>query len=505
MKDKTEAQLVSDVMAFQDNPTGFVRLAFPWGDKDGELADSSGPREWQQNVMDDIANRIADGKQNRMEAIQEAVASGHGIGKSALVAWLTIWGMSTMEDAKVVVTANTATQLQTKTWPELAKWHRLAINSHWFTFAATSMFATDPAHSKTWRTDAIPWNENRPESFAGLHNKGRRILVIFDEASWIPDIIWETAEGAMTDEDTQIIWCAFGNPTRNTGRFRECFGRLKHRWTTRQIDSRKVPGTNTVLMAKWVEDYGEDHDFVRVRVRGVFPRTGSMQFISSEDVVRARDAEPISHLDDPVILGVDVARFGDDESVIFVRRGRDARTHGMFRYRGLDTMELVGKITEIVQRPFPDNADMIFVDETGIGAGVVDRLRQLGFQCMGINFGKRSDAGSTAGTGAAGENFYNKSSEMWGAMRAWLKEGAAIPDDHDLEDQLSGREYGYNTRNQIQLERKDDMKRRGLSSPDLADALALTFAYPVRGKSSSGMFNSDKLKCEWNPFDMARA
>ena len=158
-----------------------------------------------------------------------------------------------------VVTANTESQLRTKTWAELAKWFRLCpLLTEFFVLTATTLAARDPAHAKTWRIDAVPWTENRVEAFAGLHNQGRRILVVFDEASAIPDLIWETTEGALTDEQTEILWLVCGNPTRNNGRFRECFGRYRHRWIRRQVDSRNARLTNKQQIAQWVTDYGED-------------------------------------------------------------------------------------------------------------------------------------------------------------------------------------------------------------------------------------------------------
>jgi hypothetical protein len=146
------------------------------------------------------------------EAIQIARASGHGIGKSALVAWIILWAISTFEDTKGVVTANTENQLKTKTWAEVSKWHRMFIARDLFKMTATALFANDPLHERTWRIDMVPWSERNTEAFAGLHNQGKRILVIFDEGSAIPDLIWEVTEGALTDQDTQIIWMAVRQP-----------------------------------------------------------------------------------------------------------------------------------------------------------------------------------------------------------------------------------------------------------------------------------------------------
>lgn len=461
-----EGELIDDVASFTHDPLGFVLYAFPWGER-GPLADKAGPDEWQRAVLE----RVGKGLQAAAEAIQEATASGHGVGKSALVAWLLLWAMATHEDTRGVVTANTENQLRTKTWAELSKWHRLLICKHWFTLTATALFASNPAHAKTWRIDAVPWSESNTEAFAGLHNEGRRIIVVFDEASAIPDIIWETTEGALTDANTEILWFAFGNPTRNTGRFKECFGRFRHRWATQQIDSRNVAITNKEQIAQWVADYGEDSDFVRVRVRGVFPRAGSMQFIDGERVEKAQTREVVTQPSDPLVIGVDVARFGDDQTVICFRRGRDARALPWVTMRGADTMQVAGRVADLARIHRPD---AIFVDEGGLGAGVVDRLRQLNVRMVGINFG-------SSPTGIAldeGVKVKNKRAEMWALMRDWLR-GGAIPADHELAADLTGVEYGFDADNAIQLEKKEHMKKRGLASPDMGDALALTFAYPV--------------------------
>ena len=137
---------------------------------------------------------------------------GHGVGKSALVAWIIVWALATFRDTRGVVTANTAAQLKTKTWPELTKWLRLAVCANWFEITATAIASVEPAHERTWRIDAVPWNLRSTEAFAGLHNQGRRLFVAFDEASAIPDLVWETIEGALTDRDTEILWLATGNP-----------------------------------------------------------------------------------------------------------------------------------------------------------------------------------------------------------------------------------------------------------------------------------------------------
>lgn len=448
--------------------------AFPWGEVGTDLALHPGPDTWQIQIL----TEIKDGLRTMQGAIQEAVASGHGPGKSALVAWLILWALSTFADTKGVVTANTEVQLRTKTWPELAKWHRLFIARHWFNFTATALYSADPDHEKTWRVDAIAWSERNTEAFAGLHNQGKRIVVIFDEASAIPDVIWETTEGALTDADTEIIWCAFGNPTRNTGRFRECFGRYRHRWHTHQVDSRTARLTNKTQIQQWIDDYGEDSDFVRVRVRGVFPRAGSMQFIASDvaEAAMTDEREVSGTLEDALIFGVDVARFGDDQSVIYFRRGRDARSIPPIKLRGVDTMTLAARVMDEAKNRQPD---AIFVDGGGVGGGVIDRLRMLHQPVIEVQFGGKPDRSQNSQDGQV--IYANKRAEMWGLMRDWLR-GGWIPNDLDLLADLTGVEYGYVLKDgldAIQLEKKADMKKRGLASPDSADALALTFAYAV--------------------------
>jgi hypothetical protein len=487
--------LFRNIVACRQDPLKFVLFAFPWGE--GELKDSPGPRDWQRDILNQIGLRLKAGE-SPARAIRIAVASGHGVGKSALVAWLILWALSTRIDTKVVVTANTGIQLATKTWPELLTWHRRSINADWWTATATALASVEPGHERTWRADAIPWSETNTEAFAGLHNQHRRILLVFDEASAIDDRIWDVAEGALTDESAEILWTVFGNYTRNTGRFHETFGVQKHRWLTRQIDSRLVEGINKTQIQEWVDDYGEDSDFVRVRVRGVAPRSGTTQFISSESIAQASKRLPLYSPYEPLIVGVDVARFGEDESVIQVRRGRDARTVPAVRFQGIDTMQLVGHITSVISS-LGGRVDALFVDETGVGGGVIDRLRQLGLQPIGVNNGGSADCPID------GVMVANKGAECWARMREWLNTGGSIADDADLTTQLEGRQYGFNAHNEIVLESKKDMKKRGLASPDRADALALTMAYPVALGGGSGFASTAKLVHDYDPLEALRS
>ena len=477
-----EQKLIAFCAETSNDPLLFARAAYPWGET--ALKDSKGPRKWQQEILDIIGSHIRN-PATRFTPLKIAISSGHGPGKSALISMVTHWAMSTCVDCKVLVTANTERQLLTKTVPEISKWYRLAFNSHWWKVTATSISSVDKVHERTWRMDAIPWSMSSSESFAGLHNQGRRILVVFDEGSAIEDKIWEVVEGAMTDKDTEIFWLAFGNPTRGSGRFRECFGKFKDRWLRKQIDSRTVEGTNLEQFAEWEADYGNDSDFFRVRVKGEFPRAASTQFIPSDLVEAARKRKPEAGLRDPLIFGVDVARFGDDSTVICFRRGRDARSIPWIKMRGADTMTIAARVAQLYHDLHPDQ---IFIDGGGPGGGVIDRLTQLKVPVIEVQFGGAADRGQLSQEGLV--KYANKRAEMYGNLREWLKRGM-IPDEAELASQMTGVEYGYTMRegqDKILLESKKDMKKRGLSSPDEVDSLACTFAFPVSDSDHSSNY-----------------
>ena len=458
-----EQDLIDLMAECSKDPLKFVIAAFPWAEAGSELQDKTGPRQWQRDVLTEIGVRLKAGE-SPDTAIKMAVASGHGIGKSALVAWLVLWAISTRENTRGVVTANTANQLATKTWPEVSKWYRMLICKHWFNMQATGITSQDSKYEKTWRIDAVTWSDENLEAFAGLHNEGSRIILIMDEASNISDPVWEVAEGAMTDANTEIMWMAFGNPTRTEGRFRECFRKYKHRWWTRHVDSRTVEGTNKAQMAQWAYDHGEDSDFMKVRVRGLFPDKSTDQFIPSDIVEKARTclAEYFSH--EPIIMGGDIARFGKDASVAWLRRGNDARYIPRRRFNQLSLMELADQWAALITHYRPD---CVCLDETGVGGGVVDRLRQMGHDIIAVNFASKPP-GLVDGVAYA-----NMRSYLWGRGRDWLRRGGAIPDEQDLQDQLTETGYHYNIRNEIVLTPKDDLSQ----SPDDIDALFLTLAF----------------------------
>lgn len=464
--------LTTEIGSFFANPYGFVMFAYPWGVPGGILEGEAGPDEWQKKILQKIGNRVLENARAGVaDAIREAIASGHGIGKSALVAWIIQWFMSTRAHAQVVVTANTETQLSTKTWREMAKWHKLLINKGWFEWTATQFKHVD--HPETWFASAIPWSETRPEAFAGTHE--RDVLMIFDEASSIPDIIWDTAEGAMTTPGA--MWFVFGNMTRAVGKFVDCFERFKHRWHGEHIDSRTAKKANKKQIQEWIDDYGEDSDFVRVRVRGVKPRSGSKQFISHETVFACHQYRAVDFERFPKIMSVDVARSGDCESVMTNRQGRKVFSQKAWRER--DSMVLAGFIAEGLRFWRPQ---LCFIEGNGLGGPIIDRLRQLGWGDVVIEVNPGIKLKET-------EECANHRSLWWQSMKRAMEEGMELPEDPELDSQLTMVEYSYNDKMQLLLQKKEEMAY----SPDRADGVALTFCQGNVVVAAKDMMNMAEL------------
>ena len=456
------------------DPYAWVMAAFPWGEAGTPLANELGPDDWQREALEelgaDLRARDFNG-QDPVDPLQYARASGHGIGKSAFVAWVILFIMSTRPHCSGVVTASTAPQLRTKTWPELAKWKSMCLTGHWFGMnTGQSLAIYHKQHKLTWRTVGQTCKEENSEAFAGNHAATSTPFFIFDEASGVPDKIFDVAQGGLTDGEPWML--CFGNPTKNSGFFHKItFGKWKQYWNAKSIDSRDCKQTNKKLLKQWEEVYGLDSDWYRVRVLGLPPSSGSLQFISRELITGAQRRNSEHHEDfQPFVIGVDVARFGDDASVIWTRRGRDARLVPKKKVRGYSTTQLAALLATHVDQLGANNCAPPFIDGGGVGGGVVDAYRALGRKCIEVNFGSKPND----------KRYRFKVDEMWGNMREWLATGAIPHDDEDLETQLVVREFGYTiAENKINLESKDDLKARGEQSPDDADALALTFAEPV--------------------------
>jgi hypothetical protein len=457
-----------------DDPETFVLFAFPWGQENTPLAKFKGPREWQRKVLRDIRDHI---KLNRgltdMDALRLAVSSGRGIGKSALVSWLILWMLSTRLGSSVVVSANSENQLRSVTWGELTKWATMAINAHWWEVSATKLmpasWLTDLVErdlkkgTRYWAAEGKLWSEENPDSYAGVHNHDG-MMVIFDEASGIPDPIWSVAAGFFTEKILDRYWLAFSNPRRNTGYFYETFHGKRDFWKSKIVDARTVEGTDKSIYDQIIAEYGEDSMQARVEVYGDFPSTGEDQFISPAMVDDAMQREKYKDMTAPIVIGVDPARSGMDSTVIVVRQGRDIVA--IKRYKGDDTMTTVGRVIEAIQEYQPA---MTMIDEGGLGYGILERLVEQRYKVRGVNFGWKAKNPVMWG---------NKRAEMWGAMRDWLKT-ASIPPDKQLKSDLLGPLKKPNSAGTIFLEGKKEMKARGLASPDAADAIAVTFAFPI--------------------------
>lgn len=489
-----EAQLVEDIARFEFDPLGYVLYAFPWG-QPGPLQKQK-PRKWFVELCGRIREKLlANQPREAWEVVQEAIASGHGIGKSAGFAQLIMWAMSTHEETRGVVTANTDTQLRTKTWPEVVKWHGLAINSHWFECTATAIF--HKRHEKTWRIDAIPWSAHNTEAFAGLHNLRKRLVLMFDEASAIADPVWETAEGALTDEYTQIIWLVAGNPTRSSGRFRQCFNRFRHRWGTRNIDSRTVEGTNKGQIERWLRDYGEHSQFFSVRVKGEFVEADANQLLPLQWISDARIRTWNWEVGDGSLaklrVSVDVADGGEDETVVTVGKHYQS-AFTMLRQTSFSFQPSVAVIesADVAERMFLEwggrkDLDDFVVDSLGVGAGTAGTLMKRGYRVVQYK----------GGASAANPlKWRNRRVQTYIALRDAFRDGTiivhpeAVHDDlawDEFEAQLTSIRTKPGTEKLEDLITKEEMKRDGLKSPDRADSLAMQFTtmVPVIGSKEA--------------------
>jgi hypothetical protein len=458
----------------KDDPEAFVLFVFPWGQRNTPLEQFKGPRKWQRQVLRQFGDHI---KANRtaeaFTVLRLAIASGRGIGKSALVSWIVIWMLSTRIGSTTIVSANSEAQLRAVTWAEITKWLAMALHSHWFEISATritpAQWLTELVErdlkkgTRYWAAEGRLWSEENPDAYAGVHNYDG-VLVIFDEASGIPDPIWAVTGGFFTENTPNRFWCAFSNPRRNQGYFYECFNAKRDFWQTQNIDARTVEDTDKAVYEQIIAEYGEDSAQARVEVYGEFPSAGDGQFISPTAVNDAANRPRYKDSTAPIVMGIDPARGGADSTVILVRQGRDIVA--IKRYQGEDTMTIVGRVIEAMDEFKPV---LTVIDEGGLGYGILDRLNEQRYKVRGVNFGWK--AKNTIMWG-------NKRAELWGAMKEWLR-SASIPADKQLKADLTGPMVKPNSSGTIFLEGKKEMRARGLASPDAADALAVTFAFPV--------------------------
>lgn len=485
---------------FYDDPLGFVREVYPWGQEGTLLANETGPDEWQVEWLTRLGNevKLRATAAEAMASLRMSTVSGNGTGKTTLTAWVIQWFISTRAHALIRVTANTATQLSTADWRELAKWHNMMIHKDLFEWTATKY--TMRAFPETWFAVAIPWSKENPSAFQGGHDVN--IMYLFDEAQGIHDTIWDAVEGSMTTHGA--MWFAFGNGTKSQGAFRETHRKFRNMWILFNIDARRAKMANKVEHAQWLASYGEDSDFYRARVLGEFVRSSTNQLISPEAVEACQkrfarmfpDAKRVLAeggveslfrevvLDPsgvaPKILSVDVARFGIDQTVVGLRIGKVFLI--LAKYRELDVTQVSGRVAEWIEAVSPD---AVFVDEAGIGGGVVDILNDMGHDVTGVNGGLKA---------INDRRYFNRRAEMWDKTKDWLRGDVCLDDDRELMDDLTGPEYGFSDRgDRIQLETKDDMRARGLPSPDSGDCLTQTFFIPVAARERGQPSVQDRI------------
>jgi len=477
---------------FFADPYGFVMFAYPWGEP-GPLRDHKGPDAWQAEFLKDLGVEVMrndfDGKAP-VAPIRRATSSGHGIGKSVMVAWLVDWIMTTRPHCQGTVTANTFSQLETKTWAAIQRWTKLCITGHWFATTSNRMYQLD--NRESWFCAPASSKEENSEAFAGQHAADSTSFYVFDEDSAIPDKIHEVAEGGLTDGEPMIF--VFGNPTRSNGHFhRVCFGTGRDRWKPTIVDSRNSRFTNKAQIEEWVKDYGEDSDFVRVRVRGLPPRASELQFIDQGRVFEAqRRALPGVFKDEPLIAGVDVSDGGAAWNVVRFRRGSDARSIPPIRIAGEkvrgDRGPFLAKLAEVLTTDYDGRkVAMMFVD-SAFGAPYVERLQTMGHRnVVEVRFGSESLDFHQA----------NLRAYMWNRMKEWLPNGAIDPKDQKLETDLTAPGYHINRQDKLVIESKEDMQKRGVDSPDDGDALALTFAAPVSPNAGKKTFRGANMPTNW--------
>lgn len=467
-----DAKLAILMQTYAEDPLGFVMFAYPWGEP-GPLKDHTGPDTWQEAFLTELGAEVRAHKFDGVKAvspIRRAVSSGHGIGKSVMVAWLVDWIMSTRPHCQGTITANTFTQLETKTWAAIQRWTKLCITSHWFNVTSNRMYQVD--NKDSWFCAPQSSKEDNSEAFAGQHAADSTSFYVFDEDSAIPDKIHEVAEGGLTDGEP-MIFC-FGNPTRNSGHFFDaCFGRMRSRWNPTIVDSRKSRFTNPEQIKEWAEDYGEDSDFFRVRVLGLPPSASDAQFIDSGRVLEAQRRQVVVLPDEPLVAGADLAWGGGDDNVIRFRRGLDARSIASIRIKGEFTRDpavLTNRLADVLSREYDGRkVAMLFLDSAGIAGAIGARLRELGHKNVReVNFGSDSPDPKC--------RFMRDF--MWQRMKEWLLQGA-IDKHHELEADLTGPGVRPDNKQRVWLESKETMKKRGVDSPDDGDALALTFAATI--------------------------
>lgn len=447
------------VLRYRDNPVLFAREVL-----------GLEPDAWQGEMMAAIAAG------NR----RVSVRSGHGVGKSTAVAVVCIWYLMTRYPVKIVITAPTSAQLFDALFAEIKRWvNQLPENLQALLNVKADRIEIAAA-PETGFISARTSRAESPEALQGIH--ADNVLLIADEASGVPEAVFEAAAGSMSGEEACTI--LLGNPTRSSGFFFDTQNRLKDQWWTRRVSCVDSPRVSEAYVAEMKLRYGEESNAYRVRVLGEFPLSDDDTVVPMHLIESAMSRDVVEDDRAPAIWALDVARFGSDRSVLAKRRGQVV--YEIKKWAGLDLMQLTGAIvaefnsTQMHLRPVE-----ILVDSIGLGSGVVDRLRELKLPCRGINV---SESPSMKGT------YVNLRAELWFATKSWLEQrGCKLIRDEDLMAELAAPRFKFSSSGKLQVESKDEMKKRGLRSPDIADAVVMTMAADaataIYGISSSGSWN----------------
>jgi hypothetical protein len=396
-----------------------------------------------------------------------AVSSCTGSGKTSCLSMLTFLYLMILPDCRILITAPTSNHLERVFYAELNKWHRKMPPEFQCLFDITLRRISYKSKQLVHFASLVTASVDNAEALAGGHSDN--YIIMADEASGIEESAFDILLGTLsTGAGGRFIQVS--NPQRSSGRFFEIFQRDLGSWHKLFFSAFDSPNVNKEWIEEMRDTYGEDSDIYRMRVLGQFPRVGVSQFISSDVIEDAIELsiDPRSYQSFPKLMGCDIARFGDDLSAIVIRQG--PKVIDIKTYRGLDTMEVSGKIIELQSY---HSCATIFIDSIGVGAGTADRCRQLGLPIKDVVVSNKSTE----------PNIYsNVRAQLWGKMREWLEAGGvdlpkdATAGDKNLAAQLSSMVYGYNVKMQLQLLSKRDLKKLGYASPDIADALSFTFA-----------------------------
>ena len=411
------------------------------------------PEAWQKEVLESL---LSDDK--------IAIKSGHGTGKTALLSWIILWWLCTKIPTKIACTANSAHQLNDVLWSEISKWHRNLPDGfkNLFEFKSDKINLVGVKDSFCVARTA---RREQPEALQGFHSPN--MLFIADEASGIDNIIFEVAEGSLSTKGAKVILT--GNPTRSSGYFYDCFHTMKHRWKTFTVSCHDSQYVNPSFIADMAKKYGEDSNVFRIRVLGEFPESNDDAIIPLHLISEAttRDIDPST---DDVIWGLDVARHGNDRTALAKRQG-NTLLEKIKTWKNKDLMETVGiVVSEYEALPYSKRPTEILIDSIGLGAGVADRLQEMNLNCQ-------ITAVNVAELPSMQDKYMRLRDELWFLVREWFESrDVKIIDDEELVAELTTPSFSFMSNGKIKVESKEQMKKKGHNSPDLADALCLTFA-----------------------------